>query len=980
MVRPKIFILLTLLISVPLKAQISEGGVPASFNAIKLKSAIEEVFVRPPDLNQIQAEDQINDSLGRPFRIAYMIPVDICQEYSGKWDTLSSGVIIWRVRISSPGALGLQLLYNNFYIPKDGKLFLYSEDKKFVIGAFTEQNNHSSRLFATEIIPGESVILEYVKGPTQEQPSICISKVGYVYRGMASLLNSTKNLKVADACEVNVRCSPEGDNWSDVKRSVLKLIMNGFLCTGTLLNNTAQDFRNFLCTAFHCIEGQEAFAPQYLFYFNYERTSCLNTSPPAEFRTLTGAEIRAAVPLKNGSDGVILELNGTIPLSYNPYWAGWDINEADIAGGAGIHHPDGDFKKISTVRSYWTTETWFGEDTVQGAKGAHWAVVFAQTPNGHGVTEPGSSGSGIFSPDGLFHGQLSGGSSSCTDLSGDNLYGKISYSWDKYSAAPNQQFKRWLDPQNTGLKRLKGTDKNQQSGIFWNSSAPVIELGSQVFFSDESDFNPVSWSWTFEGGTPSSSTQANPVVTYTNPGLYNVSLTIVNDKGTFALSRTNYVYVKPKSAWIVQNSRFEQPSRGIDGFSIVDSLTVWAWAFDGLNPDNPILEYTRTTDGGKNWKADSVTQINFRGYGMSNMVALGKDTAFAAIFGPDGGGNIIRTTDAGSSWQIQSSATFSAPNGFPNFVYFFNKQEGVCVGDPNNGFYEIYTTTNSGINWNRVGQGSIPAHAVGETGTVNMYDAKGDTIWFGSSNGRVYRSINKGRAWEMFRSGLIGRINVRFKNAKVGFAFQMKQEDLPFSIRKTSDGGNTWSSQTIATDMKQGDLTFVPGTKASWVSVSSGRSSSGSSYSLNDANNFTIIDNEIQYTAIKFLNPIYGWAGGFNRDSFNGGIYKWNKLYPLISTADDPIPGSDKDKLFILEPVPAIKNLSVVSRLPVSGTIKISMVNIQGKLIDSFTYKDYQGLFDVDLNLGNYGAGVYMIIIQYGTSSETHKIVVLKTK
>lgn len=52
--------------------------------------------------------------------------------------------------------------------------------------------------------------------------------------------------------------------------------------------------------------------------------------------------------------------------------------------------------------------------------------------------------------------------------------------------------------------------------------------GGQVQFTDESTGNPTSWSWTFEGGTPSTSSLQHPLVTYETPGFFDVSLTVTS--------------------------------------------------------------------------------------------------------------------------------------------------------------------------------------------------------------------------------------------------------------------------------------------------------------------------------------------------------------------------------------------------------------------------------------------------------------------
>ncbi len=55
-----------------------------------------------------------------------------------------------------------------------------------------------------------------------------------------------------------------------------------------------------------------------------------------------------------------------------------------------------------------------------------------------------------------------------------------------------------------------------------------INTGEAVKFTDMSQGNPTAWLWQFEGGTPSSSTEQNPTVTYSQEGSYNVSLKVSN--------------------------------------------------------------------------------------------------------------------------------------------------------------------------------------------------------------------------------------------------------------------------------------------------------------------------------------------------------------------------------------------------------------------------------------------------------------------
>ncbi|MCB0642584.1 MAG: PKD domain-containing protein, partial [Phaeodactylibacter sp.] len=73
----------------------------------------------------------------------------------------------------------------------------------------------------------------------------------------------------------------------------------------------------------------------------------------------------------------------------------------------------------------------------------------------------------------------------------------------------------------------------------------VLCPGSYVNFYDQSLNSPTSWSWSFPGGSPSSSTLQNPTVQYANPGSYNVTLTATNANGSASATQSGIIVVTP---------------------------------------------------------------------------------------------------------------------------------------------------------------------------------------------------------------------------------------------------------------------------------------------------------------------------------------------------------------------------------------------------------------------------------------------------
>lgn len=92
-----------------------------------------------------------------------------------------------------------------------------------------------------------------------------------------------------------------------------------------------------------------------------------------------------------------------------------------------------------------------------------------------------------------------------------------------------------------GTLGISGSDLNAQ----FQANDTMINEGGSVSFTDQSTGEPTSWEWTFEGGTPASSTEQNPTVVYNTGGAYDVTLTVYNASGSSTLTKPNYINVNP---------------------------------------------------------------------------------------------------------------------------------------------------------------------------------------------------------------------------------------------------------------------------------------------------------------------------------------------------------------------------------------------------------------------------------------------------
>jgi len=91
-------------------------------------------------------------------------------------------------------------------------------------------------------------------------------------------------------------------------------------------------------------------------------------------------------------------------------------------------------------------------------------------------------------------------------------------------------------------KPFEKADANAVTADFMADVTSIIE-GESVNFSDMSIGNVTSWDWVFEGGTPATSIEQNPTVTYLLEGTYDVTLTVSNGVNTNTTVKSDYILV-----------------------------------------------------------------------------------------------------------------------------------------------------------------------------------------------------------------------------------------------------------------------------------------------------------------------------------------------------------------------------------------------------------------------------------------------------
>jgi hypothetical protein len=347
--------------------------------------------------------------------------------------------------------------------------------------------------------------------------------------------------------------------------------------------------------------------------------------------------------------------------------------------------------------------------------------------------------------------------------------------------------------------------------------------------------------------------------------------------------------IKPDNAsqsilWHKQNTGFTNAYRLINGISAVNDRVAWAVASDG-NGSAKVKDFTRTIDGGSTWESKTINATGTIDYSAAMISAVSEKKAWVALFyvsadGSSTSGKIVNTDNGGLTWQIQSTASFSAPAGFPNVIHFWDENNGLCMGDPNDGYFEIYTTTNGGNNWVRVPSNNIPAVTTGEAGTVGSAAIFGNTVWFATNKGRIFKSTNNGVNWLAYQTPITNTsFAISFKDDNFGIIQRRNSggDSSPITAWKTADGGQNWTQLISTGKFYTNSFMFIPGSS---LLISTGSNldamDQGVSYSTDNGATFTNYASYYKnypFFALGAASTNSIWAGSYNYNRYYGGIW-----------------------------------------------------------------------------------------------------------
>ncbi|MBX7094767.1 MAG: T9SS type A sorting domain-containing protein [Flavobacteriales bacterium] len=216
----------------------------------------------------------------------------------------------------------------------------------------------------------------------------------------------------------------------------------------------------------------------------------------------------------------------------------------------------------------------------------------------------------------------------------------------------------------------------------FGSNRYIICAGETINFDDQSYHGPTQWSWTFNGASPSSSTDENPSgITYPNVGQYTVSLTSGNGAQSVTSTVNNYITVIPNVGI---------PGPIVEGFETVTAV-----------PNNEWFVYN--ADDGQTWSvvsgvaatgSKSIKMNNYAGgtgtideiisttYDLSSFSSVTLSFKYAFAYKTNSNTDKLKvmvSNDCGASWSVRKTLSGTNFNTAPNTTGAFTPNSGQWV-------------------------------------------------------------------------------------------------------------------------------------------------------------------------------------------------------------------------------------------------------------------------------------------------------------
>ncbi|MEO8588370.1 MAG: T9SS type A sorting domain-containing protein [Flavobacteriales bacterium] len=379
--------------------------------------------------------------------------------------------------------------------------------------------------------------------------------------------------------------------------------------------------------------------------------------------------------------------------------------------------------------------------------------------------------------------------------------------------------------------------------------------------------------------------------------------------------------------------------------------------------------FCRTVDAGESWTRTLIPEPIDRG--CMSVFALNDTVVWASLSDGVGsnGGAIWRTDNGGTNWEQLTTTEFAG--GFLNFTYFTTLDSGMAVGDPNSGYFEIYTTVDGGATWARTPQADIPDPLAGEYAFAHDYSAIGQHIWFDTNKGRILMSDDLGLHWTLspIPAGAPSSANVSFADALHGASHHVLSYSAAYI---TDDGGLSWTPQSISPSLQVSYICAIPEVPGAFVFTAQGPTRVCAT--TDNFQSYTVLGTDPNYsptTSFCMYDGSIGWLSTFQ-------TYSDHAMY-RIEDATTGMTGVDASNTSALRifPNPATAGAALVTvEMDAASHGTVRLTDMQGRLVRSLPLKDGGPKRSLILDLQGVPAGTYVLTFETGALRTAQRLVV----
>lgn len=439
--------------------------------------------------------------------------------------------------------------------------------------------------------------------------------------------------------------------------------------------------------------------------------------------------------------------------------------------------------------------------------------------------------------------------------------------------------------------------------------------------------------------------------------------------------------------WTQQNTAFTDLTTaiGVDQVVVVDENVVWVKGFNGSGSGTDLKIFSRTNNGGSTWTAGHFTQLGatempyvLGASSYLNAYVIVMDTVSYAT-------SMWATSDGGTTW-VKKTAMFAGGTSFADGVRFWDAQRGISYGDPVSGIFEIYTTTDGGLNWtpNANAPAPNPANEYGFNGFECMALVPGGIGFIMTDHGRVLKTTDYGASWTTtatapFTSSAYNGNKVYASSANYIICAVYTTSSNTWQWKYTSDGGQTWNTYAPAAPFYSYAMCYVPGTTNMFVATSPDINTiMGVAYSQDGGQTWTDYTDallqpagsNIQCLGVGFFSQQTGWVGNYDQGGTINSILKYHDV-----TAGENILNYVNGNDVNMYPNPSNGKVWFSVNGPVKEDISVAIYDLTGRLIYNETLNT-SGTATAVCDLSGQAPGLYFVHLRSGNDLKTEKLII----